>query len=238
MTPTAFIEAVEGRLIVSCQAGADHPLRDTSSLARMARSAQIGGAAAIRCGGVGGVADIAAIRAAVTVPVIGLTKASSPGVFITPTVQAAMAVVAAGADVVAADGTVRPRPDGRTLRDTVLAVHAAGRVVMADVATVEDGLHAAAAGADVIATTLSGYTGAQPPPPGPDLALVVALRAALPGLPIIAEGRYRTPGEAAEAISDGATAVVVGTAITDPAWITGEFVRGLQRPAGPARAAL
>ncbi len=227
MNRAEFLAAVAGRLIVSCQAGDGHPFRDTPSIVRMARSAVLGGAAAIRCGGVGGVADVAAVRAAVGLPVIGLTKDLGADVFITPTVEAALSVVAAGADVVAVDATVRPRPDGRLLRDTVQAVHDAGRLVMADVATFEDGLYAADAGADVIGTTLSGYTGGGTPPEEPDLALVGRLRDALPATPIIAEGRYRTPREAGAAIGAGALAVVVGTAITDPAWITREFARGV-----------
>lgn len=37
-------------LIVSCQAGAGHPLRDTATIVRLARAAESGGAEAIRCG--------------------------------------------------------------------------------------------------------------------------------------------------------------------------------------------
>ncbi|ROO85715.1 N-acylglucosamine-6-phosphate 2-epimerase [Actinocorallia herbida] len=228
MNRDAFLAAVSGRLIVSCQAGHGHPFRDTSAIVRMALAAVEGGAAAIRCGGVGGVADVAAVRAAVDLPVVGLTKDPGADVFITPTVAAALAVVAAGADVVAVDGTVRPRPDGRSLRDTVSAVHEAGRLVMADVATFEDGLYAAAAGADVVGTTLSGYTTGGTPPEEPDLDLVARLVQALPSVPVIAEGRYRTPHEAGAAMRTGALAVVVGTAITDPVRITRDFVRGVE----------
>ncbi|WP_262403482.1 putative N-acetylmannosamine-6-phosphate 2-epimerase [Actinomadura sp. CNU-125] len=173
--------------------------------------------------GVGGVADVAAIAAAVAVPVIGLTKDGTDGVFITPTVEAARAVVAAGAAVVAADATSRPRPDGRTVADSVAAVHDAGALFMADVATLAEGVAAAGAGADIVATTLAGYTGPGPVPDGPDIDLVRALRAALPDATIIAEGRYHSPEAAAAAIAAGATSVVVGTAITDPQWITARF---------------
>jgi N-acylglucosamine-6-phosphate 2-epimerase len=217
-----LLGAVRGRLIVSCQAPAGHPLRDSSTIARLARAAVAGGAAAVRGGGIGGTADVAAIRAAVTVPVIGLTKDGSSAVFITPTVDAALAVVAAGADVVAVDGTRRPRPDGRSLADTIAAVHNEGALVMADAAGLADGIVAADAGADLIATTLAGYVDG-PPGKGPDLDLVIALHAALPDVPIVAEGRYRRPEQAAAALAAGATAVAVGTAITDPVWITQSF---------------
>ncbi|HET8591603.1 MAG TPA: N-acetylmannosamine-6-phosphate 2-epimerase, partial [Nakamurella sp.] len=128
--------------------------------------------------------------------------------------------------------TARPRPDGSTVAQAVAAVHAAGRLVMADVATVEEGVAAAAAGSDLISTTLAGYPGPSPIPAGPDLQLVADLRAALPGAAITAEGRYRTPEEAAAAMRAGADAVIVGTAITDPAWITARFAAALRRYPG------
>jgi N-acylglucosamine-6-phosphate 2-epimerase len=227
MRPAELRAAIEGRLIVSCQAPDGHPLRDTATIVRMARAAVAGGAVAIRCGGVGGVADVAAVRAAVEVPVIGLTKDGTTGVYITATVAAARAVLAAGAEVVAVDATDRPRPDGQPFAATVEAVHDAGALLMADVATLEQGLAADAAGADVVATTLSGYVPGSPRQDGPDLALVAALRAALPAAVIIAEGRVHTPAAAGAALAAGATSVVVGTAITDPTWITACFVTAL-----------
>jgi N-acylglucosamine-6-phosphate 2-epimerase len=198
-------------------------MRDAGTLARVARAVAAGGAAAIRCGGTGGAADVAAIRAAVTVPVIGLTKDGDRGVYITPTVRAALDVVAAGADVVATDATGRIRPDGGAFADTVAAVHAAGRLVMADIASVGDAVAALSAGADIIATTLAGYLGDGVPATGPDLFLVADIRAELPDAFLIAEGRYHTPAQARAAIAAGADSVVVGTAITDPGWITGTF---------------
>ncbi|GAA4605938.1 N-acylglucosamine-6-phosphate 2-epimerase [Actinoplanes octamycinicus] len=225
-----LLPAIAGSLIVSCQAGPDHPLRDAPTIARMARAAVLGGATAVRCGGVGGLADIRAVAAAVDVPIIGLTKRGTSGVFITPTVHDAVQVLDAGAHIVATDGTRRPRPDGAGLTATVDAVHAAGGLVMADVATLADAVAAVGAGADLIATTLSGYTPDSPPGPGPDLDLIAALRTALPATPIIAEGRYHQPAQVRAALDAGALAVVVGTAITDPAWITASFAARTDRP--------
>jgi N-acylglucosamine-6-phosphate 2-epimerase len=230
---TEFEALARGKLIVSCQAGDRHPLRDSATMARMAQAAVLGGAVAIRCGGVGGVPDVAAVTAVVVVPVIGLTKDGTEGVYITPSVAAALAVVQAGASVVAADGTDRPRPDGSSFADLVHAVHDAGRLVMADVSTFAEGIAAADVGADVIATTLAGYTSASSSTTGdgPDLELVRSLRAALPAAFIVAEGRYHSPAAAAAAIEAGATSVVVGTAITDPAWITNSFAADVQAAA-------
>lgn len=224
MTREELHRLIDGRLIASCQARARHPLRDTATIRQMAQAAAAGGAAAIRCGGVGGTQDVAAVVAAVDLPVIGLTKHDTAAVYITPTVEAALAVLDAGADVVATDATTRDRPDGRSLRHTIDAVHSHGALVMADVATLAEGLNAVGVGADLVATTLSGYTPDSPPTGGPDLELVRALRAELPRALVVAEGRYHSPAAARAAVDAGATAVVVGTAITDPVWLTRSFV--------------
>lgn len=222
-TSDQLLAQITEGLIVSAQANHGSPLRDTPTIARLAQAGVDGGAAAIRCGGVGGVADVAAVAAAVEVPVIGLTKSENDGVFITPTVRDALAVVDAGATVVATDATNRPRPDGASFADTVEAVHGRGAMVMADASTADEGVAAAEAGADLVGTTLSGYTPHTTRTEGPDLELLAALRAALPNTPIVAEGRYHTPASVADAFAAGASSVVVGTAITDPTWITGTF---------------
>lgn len=222
MTGT-LLDRLRGGLVVSCQPlpdEPDDPMRDPYVQARVAAAAVRGGAVAIRANGT---ADIAAIRATVDVPVIGLIKDGAAGVYITPTAAHALEVAAAGADIVAVDATDRPRPDGRAFADTVRAVHArTNALVLADVSTVEEGVAAAAAGADAVATTLSGYTPASPPTEGPDLALVARLAALLP-VPVIAEGRYRTTEQIERAFAAGAHAVVMGNAITSPLWLTRRF---------------
>ncbi|GIF64043.1 putative N-acetylmannosamine-6-phosphate 2-epimerase [Asanoa ishikariensis] len=209
-------------LIVSCQAQPDSALHGPDSMARMAQEALRGGAQGIRANGVG---DVAAIRAVVDVPIIGINKLGDhDGVFITPSAAAAGAVIEAGADLVAIDGTRRARPDGTSLSAQIEAIHREyGVPVMADVDDYEAGLAAADAGADLVATTLSGYTGGRVPV-GPDLELVARLAAAI-AVPVVAEGRIWTPQEARAALDAGAHAVVVGTAITNPAAITGLFRR-------------
>ncbi|WP_406134934.1 N-acetylmannosamine-6-phosphate 2-epimerase [Streptomyces sp. NBC_01089] len=216
-------QALRGRLIVSCQAPPGDPMRETGTLVRMARAAAAGGAAAVRANEP---EVVAAIREAVGLPLIGLWKDGDTGVYITPTVRHALALVTAGADVVAADATARPRPDGSTFAALVEAVHAAGALVMADVSTLEEGVAAAADGADLVSTTLSGYVPGSPRQEGPDLDLVTALAAAV-DVPVVAEGRIRNPREAAAALTHGAHSVVVGTAITAPTALTATFVSEL-----------
>ena len=104
------IQAIKGKLIVSVQAYPGEPLRTPEVMALMSRACELGGAAAIRCQGL---SDISAIKGRVDIPVIGLWKEGHEGVYITPTLRHALAVVNAGADVVAIDATDRPRPDGR-----------------------------------------------------------------------------------------------------------------------------
>ena len=137
----------------------------------------------------------------------------------------ARCVAAAGADVVALDGTRRDRADGLTLAETIKGLKAEyDVVVMADCGSVDDGLFAAEAGADLIGTTLCGYTGERPKTDGPDYEVIEALVKKLSGdCPVIAEGRIHTPDQARRAMDLGAHAVVVGTAITHPTSITGWF---------------
>ncbi|WP_328418024.1 nitronate monooxygenase [Micromonospora sp. NBC_00389] len=117
--------------------------------------------------------------------------------------------------------------DGRSLTETVAAVHEqTGAMVMADCSTLDEGIAAVAAGADLVGTTLAGYTSYTSKQPGPDLDLVAQLATAI-DVPVIAEGRIHTPAQAAQALRAGAWAVVVGTAITHPTTITGWFASAM-----------
>lgn len=224
---TELLDHLRGKLIVSCQAGPDEPLHGASIMAAMARAAQAGGAAAIRANGPD---DIRAIRAAVALPIIGIYKRDYPDseVYITPTQADAEAVASAGADMIALDGTPRPRPGGLRLDDLIRYIHDSLRLpVMADISCLEDARCAQQAGADVLATTLSGYTAhGRPARPGPDLDLIGEL-AQQTRLPVIAEGRFFDPAQVADALARGALAVVVGGAITRPQEITRRFIQAL-----------
>jgi len=216
-------ERLRGGLIVSCQARAGHPLHDPVVIAAMARAAVAGGAVGLR---INGEADLREVRRGVDVPLIGLRKvwSSESPVYITPTFADAKIIAEAGADIIAIDATARPRPVDERLDQLIPRIkQLLGRPVMADVATLEDGMRAATLGADIVATTLSGYAGSGPTPEDPDLDLVRKLAAAL-RVPVIAEGRYRVPAEVREALRAGAFAVVVGRAITDPLLLTKSFV--------------
>ncbi len=235
MNADAFLAAVKGKLIVSCQALADEPLHGAYIMARMAVAAQVGGAAAIRANSPD---DIRAIKQVVDLPVIGLYKQGDSGVYITPTFAAAAEIAAAGADVIALDCTGRPRPDGAPLAELLARIHdELGLPTFADVASLPEARGAAAAGVAMAAPTLSGYTDARPPLDGPDFELLAGMIEQLP-IPVIAEGRVNTPEQARRALDMGAWAVVVGSAITRPRSITARFVRAIDKDYSDAKNSL
>jgi N-acylglucosamine-6-phosphate 2-epimerase len=220
-----ILSRLRNRLIVSCQAPDGSPLRDPRMIAALAECAERGGAGGVR---VDGPDDVAAVRRAVGIPIIGIYKlrGTSP-VYITPTFEAGRAVAQSGAEIVAVQATRERASTPDRLPELIARLHGeCGVLVMADVSTLEEGLDAAAAGADLVATTMSGYTPHSPKMQGPDLDLVRQLARQV-STPVVAEGRIRTPQDAALAIRAGGWAVVVGRAITMPDAITEGFVRAM-----------
>ena len=102
------IASMAGGLVVSCQAYPGEPLRHPETMAQMAAAVEFGGAVAVRAQGL---SDVAAVKGRVSVPVVGIWKEGDEGIYITPTLRHARCVAAAGADIVALDGTRRERPD-------------------------------------------------------------------------------------------------------------------------------
>lgn len=211
-------------LIVSCQAHGDHPLRDPYVISLLAACAERGGAAGIRADGP---TDVRSIRERVSLPIIGIHKVplSRDRFFITPTFDHARRLARAGANIVALDATFENRPETGELGTLIHRIQDELKVaVMADVSTLEEGLRACESGADLVATTLSGYTPQSPPREDPDFDLVGDL--ADGGVRVVAEGRVRTPEQVRALFRRGAHSVVVGTAITDIMQITSWFVDG------------
>ena len=204
------LSLLKGGFVASCQPVTGGPMDHTDIIVAMARAAVDGGASGLR---IEGVRNVRAVRAAVAVPIIGIVKRDLPDtpVRITPYVSDAAALVEAGANIVAYDGTARPIPDSR--QSIVRTILDGGRVAMADCSTEADAKAAMADGAGVIGTTLSGYTAeTETGSDAPDLALVTAF-ARLGGF-VMAEGRYNTPDLSRQAIEAGADCVTVGSAIT------------------------
>jgi len=226
MTRDQVLKKIYKGLIVSCQALESEPLYGSEIMAKMAIAAEKGGAVGIRANYS---ADIKAIKEAVDLPIIGLIKREYPGyeVYITPTLREVEEVVAAGAHIVAIDATDMSRPGNKSASEFIYEIKKKFDImVMADVSTYEEGIRAQDAGADIVSTTMSGYTPYSPKSEGPDFELIRNLSSDLT-VPLIGEGRIWEPKEAVKALELGAYAIVVGTAITRPMNITKRFTEAI-----------
>lgn len=218
-------------LIASVQASPGSPLDTATALLPLAQASLQQGVRVLR---LQGLEAIRAIRGATGAPVIGLIKRAYEGseVYITPTALEVDELLGTDAAVIALDATDRPRPSGATFAELVARIHAGGRLAMADCDTLESALQAERAGADLIGTTLAGYTReSASAETGPALGLVrtVAVRS---GAPVVAEGRYQAPWHVQAALRSGARAVVVGGALNDPVKQTRAMLAGARRAEG------
>jgi N-acylglucosamine-6-phosphate 2-epimerase len=207
-----LLERLRGRLIVSVQAEAGSLLAGTETIALLARVAERNGAAAVR---IEGIERIGAVRAAVAIPIIGIVKRAHDGFepYITSRVDEVEAAARAGADIVAFDATARPHAAGATVDSLRAALRATGALAMADCSTVADARAAMEAGCDIVATTLAGYTPATRGRALPALDIVEVLAREHPF--VVCEGGVASPESARAALAAGASAVVVGTAISN-----------------------
>jgi len=222
-------EQLKGKLVASCQAAPGDPLEDTDAIRRIARVCTAAGAGGLR---INSAEHIAAIRQDTDLPIIGIEKRYVDGMLrITPDFASAAALAKVGASIIALDCTNRTWTFGEPWRQLIERIHQElKRPVMADVATLEEALAAAKAGADFVGTTLNGYTKDTQGLHSFNWALLADL-ARQTTTPIIAEGHISTPAEATRAIREGALCVVVGSAITRPGTIAAGFVRALRESA-------
>lgn len=224
------IETLKNGLIVSCQPVKGGAMDKAEMVVGFALAAIDGGAAGLRIES----ADyVAAVRAATDKPIIGLVKRDlddSP-VRITPWLADVDALAAAGADIIAYDATQRSRPVAT--RALIDRIHAHGRIAMADCSIISDARQALAEGAEIVGSTLAGYTGPVEPTE-PDLELISAMRKLTPH--VVAEGNVRTPALAQQVLAAGAAMVVVGSAITRPEHVTQWFRAALDETIAKAGA--
>ncbi|AAP96593.1 N-acetylmannosamine-6-phosphate 2-epimerase [[Haemophilus] ducreyi] len=199
---------IQGGLVVSCQPVDDGPMDQPAIVAAMAQAAIVGGAVGVR---IEGVQNLKATRPMVTAPIIAIVKRDLPesAVRITPFLADIDQLAAAGADIIAVDGTDRERPVAVVA--ALERIHAQGCLAMADCSTLAEGLYCQQLGFDIIGSTMSGYTGGELPVE-PDYQLVKDLKSA--GCYVMAEGRYNSPALAKSAMQMGADCVTVGSALT------------------------
>jgi len=246
-----ILEKLKNGLIVSCQASPGWPLYGSENMQKMAVAAEVGGAAGIRACWP---SDIKAVKEVCNLPLIGVNKIyknippTAADITITPTYEAAVAIIEAGCDIVGIDCTIR----GRSYQDLAEIIEALKKnyphiPIMGDLSTLEEGLMAAELGVDILSTTLSGYTntslgiseeearnlssypeGQEPPP---DFELIRQLRQKTDKL-INAEGRFWEIADVKEAFRCGTDMITIGSAITAPQLITKRFAYAIKEEQG------
>jgi len=219
-------EELRGKIIVSSQAMPEEPFYDEVCMKAMMLSAVNGGASALR---VAGARDVKLAKQ-FNLPVIGITKPDKlpenwrSVVYITPTIKDTELIINAGADIIAFDGTSRKRPDNSTVKDIIEKIHSASRLAMADISTLDEAVECDKLGADIISTTLAGYTDESGVAGDePDYELLEKIVSVVTK-PVILEGRIWSPNDVKKAFTLGAHCVVIGSAITRPHLITKRFV--------------
>ena len=219
-----ILKKLKNKIIVSCQPNEGGPQDKTSIVVSMAKAAIIGG-----CGGVRieGEKNIRAVKKNISVPIIGIIKndLANYKVRITPLLKDVEKIINSGADIVAYDATNRKRPVPSN--EIVSKIKNANRLAMADCANLNDAINAVDEGADIIGTTLSGYTGIPVKDTyKPDINLIREFKKL--DCFVMAEGRYNSPILAKKAILAGADAVTIGSAITRIDNITKWFVENVK----------
>ncbi len=218
------LEKIKGGMIISCQSEGNDPFNSPSGVTLFAKAAQMAGAAAIRSQGL---AKIRMIIKNVPLPMIGLLKGkfNDGTVKITGSFKQVEQLLNTGCDIIAIDGTFRLR-EGLTGPDFISKVRRRfpNCVIMADIATYEEGIACENAGAHCLSTTLSGYTPGTLhfPKDKPDFKLLESLVLKCK-IPVIAEGKIKSPDDAARMMQLGAHAVVIGTVITRPRVVMGWY---------------
>lgn len=222
-----IIKDLHKKIVVSSQAMPNEPFYDENCMIAMMKSVVNGGAGALR---VAGARDVKNAKSLFKIPVIGLTKPQElPSnwrsvVYITPTLKEVQELIDANADIIAFDGTSRFRGEGCSLKDIIDKIHSAKKLAMADISTLEEGINCEKLGADIVSTTLAGYTEESGEATEmPDFELLEGLVKNV-SIPVILEGRIWSPEDVKKGFELGAHCVVIGSAITRPQLITKRFI--------------
>jgi len=223
-----IIDKLKNKLIVSCQAEGDSPFNSPEGVTMFAKAAVLGGASAIRSEGI---EKTKMIIEHLNVPIIGLVKSKfeDGSVRITGSFKDVEDLISIGTHIIAIDGTFRERENlsGPDFIKTVKSKF--NFLIMADIAKLDEAIACEQSGADLISTTLNGYTSEtisdKIKEPNYDLVSQLVKRIKKP---VVAEGRINTPEAAKKMIELGAYAVVVGTAITRPHIITSWYVDAIK----------
>ena len=116
------VTRLKNKVVVSVQAMPNEPLYAENCMVAMMKSVVKGAAGGLR---VAGIRDVKNAKAITDIPVIGITKPEvipqnfKEIVYITPTLNDVISLINAGADIIALDGTQRPRPDNTSLAELI-----------------------------------------------------------------------------------------------------------------------
>ena len=215
-----ILKSIKKSLIASCQPVPNGPLDKPTFVLASAKASLIGGAKALR---IEGFSNLKIIKKNINIPVIGIKKRilTKYPIIITPLLSDVEKLADLGADIIAFDSTERKRP--YSIGQMISKIHSYNKIAMADCSNIKDAIIALDNGANIIASTLSGYTNNKSAPKNPDFKLLNLFIKKF-NVPVIAEGRFNNPILYKRAISMGAHAVVVGTALNRIELITKSFI--------------
>ena len=226
-----LIERIKNKIIISSQAAKNEPLYNEIAMNALIETiVLLGKIDVLRLAGVRDIKNTKE-KFGDDIIVIGITKPDiipvnyKELVYITPSVEDADNLVEAGADIIAFDATKRKRKT--SVFDMINFIHSKNRLAMADISVFDEAKEAEILGADLISTTLSGYTEeTKNNPSKPDFELLKKCTEQLK-TPVILEGKVRNKNDVRRAFKLGAHSVVIGSMVTRPHKIVSEFKKGL-----------
>ena len=150
-----IVKKLKGSLIASCQPIPGGPLDFSSFILASAKASIIGGAKGLR---IEGFRNLKIIKKNLNLPVIGIKKRVSKNypIIITPLLSDVEKLSELGAEIIAFDSTFRARP--YSVGSIISKIHSCKKIAMADCSTIKDAINSIENGADILSTTLSGYT--------------------------------------------------------------------------------
>lgn len=231
MDKNLILNKIKNKIIVSSQAQKNEPLYNEIAMNALIETIVVLGKT--DCLRLAGARDIKNTKEKFgdSVVVIGITKPDiipvnyKELVYITPNIEDANSLIEAGADIIAFDATKRERKT--SVLELINFIHSKNKMAMADIAEFNEAKEAYELGADIISTTLSGYTkNTENTPDTPDFNLLQKCVKELK-CPIILEGKTKDYKDVKHAFELGAYAVVIGSMVTRPHKIIEEFKKGL-----------
>ena len=231
MDKNLILNKIKNKIIVSSQAQKNEPLYNEIAMNALIETIVVLGKT--DCLRLAGARDVKNTKEKFgdSVVVIGITKPDiipvnyKELVYITPNIEDANSLIEAGADIIAFDATKRERKT--SVLELINFIHSKNKMAMADIAEFNEAKEAYELGADIISTTLSGYTkNTENTPDTPDFNLLQKCVKELK-CPIILEGKTKDYKDVKHAFELGAYAVVIGSMVTSPHKIIEEFKKGL-----------